>query len=65
MEGRVEKLKVFAGGYEGRSKARVDLGERYGEIGISAVAAAVRYQGPTKNAAYARDDGRSAAEQAA
>jgi hypothetical protein len=60
----VEKFGVFAGGYQGRSDGRVNLGEQYGEIGISAVAAAVRYQGPTRNAAYARDDGHDAAEQA-
>jgi hypothetical protein len=29
------------------------LDNRYGQIGISAVAAAVRYQGGTKNPAYA------------
>ena len=29
------------------------LDSRYGEIGISAVAAAARYQGPAKNSAYA------------
>ncbi len=29
------------------------LHRRYGQIGISAVAAAVRYQGSSKNAAYA------------
>jgi hypothetical protein len=29
------------------------LDRRYGEIGISAVAAAVRYQGSAKNPAYA------------
>ena len=31
----------------------VSLDRRYGQIGISAVAAAVRYQGDAKNAAYA------------
>jgi hypothetical protein len=30
-----------------------DLEKRYGEIGISAVAAAVRYQSERKNSAYA------------
>jgi hypothetical protein len=30
-----------------------DLHERYGEIGISAVAAAVRYQSDARNPAYA------------
>ena len=29
------------------------LHRRYGQIGISAVAAAARYQGPAKNPAYA------------
>jgi hypothetical protein len=33
--------------------ARADLDARYGEIGISAVAAAVRYKGDTRNPAYA------------
>lgn len=32
---------------------RPDLGRRYGRIGISAVAAAVRYQSDAKNPAYA------------
>ena len=32
---------------------RTALDRRYGQIGISAVAAAVRYQGATKNPAYA------------
>ncbi len=30
-----------------------ELDRRYGRIGIPAVAAAARYQGPAKNAAYA------------
>jgi len=37
-------------------KARIDsiaLDRRYGQIGISAVAAAARYQGGAKNPAYA------------
>jgi hypothetical protein len=33
--------------------ADADLHERYGEIGISAVAAAVRYQSDGRNPAYA------------
>ena len=32
---------------------RADLGARYGKIGISAVAAAVRYKGEARNPAYA------------
>ena len=65
MEGRVEKSEVFSGGYEGRRKPRVDLDQRYGEIGISAVAAAVRYHGTAKQAAGTCQDGEGAAEQAA
>jgi hypothetical protein len=44
---------------QGRETARPSAGEstaldcRYGQIGISAVAAAARYQGGTKNPAYA------------
>lgn len=44
---------------ENRHKARKSpddstaLHRRYGQIGISAVAAAVRYQGEAKNSAYA------------
>jgi hypothetical protein len=35
------------------STERTALDRRYGKIGISAVAAAVRYQGAAKNPAYA------------
>jgi hypothetical protein len=35
-----------------------DLDRRYGEIGISALAAALRYQSATTNPAYARADQR-------
>lgn len=35
------------------STERTALERRYGQIGISAVAAAVRYQGAAKNPAYA------------
>jgi hypothetical protein len=35
------------------SDDRTQLDRRYGQIGISAVAAAVRYQGTAKNPAYA------------
>ena len=37
----------------GRSQEQSNLVRRYGKIGISAVAAALRYQGKTKNTAYA------------
>jgi hypothetical protein len=35
------------------SNGNIALQRRYGQIGISAVAAAVRYQGDSKNPAYA------------
>lgn len=35
------------------NKSRTELDERYREIGISAVAAALRYRGEPKNPAYA------------
>jgi hypothetical protein len=35
------------------TEERPDLGRRYGRIGISAVAAALRYQSDAKNPAYA------------
>jgi hypothetical protein len=38
-------------GINGRQRTALD--ERYGQIGISAVAAAARYQGVAKNPAYA------------
>jgi hypothetical protein len=37
----------------GSENERTSLDRRYGQIGISAVAAAVRYQGTAKNPAYA------------
>jgi hypothetical protein len=36
-----------------QSERRVDLGVRYGAIGIASVAAACRYAGTAKNQAYA------------
>jgi len=38
---------------EGNTAQTATLDGRYRQIGISAVAAAVRYQGPAKNPAYA------------
>ena len=38
---------------EAQSSTETALDRRYGAIGISAVAAAARYQGDAKNAAYA------------
>jgi hypothetical protein len=37
----------------GRKSSTIALQHCYGQIGISAVAAAVRYQGDSKNPAYA------------
>ena len=37
----------------GKAEAQPALDSRYGQIGISAVAAAARYQGAAKNLAYA------------
>jgi hypothetical protein len=36
-----------------RGRERSDLDDHYGKIGISALAAALRYRGETKNPAYA------------
>jgi hypothetical protein len=36
-----------------KRRAQVELDRRYGRIGISALAAALRYQGDGKNPAYA------------
>jgi hypothetical protein len=38
---------------DGKVSGTATLDNRYGQIGISAVAAAVRYQGGAKNPAYA------------
>jgi hypothetical protein len=40
-------------GSDAPAQPRPALDARYGQIGISAVAAAARYQGTTKNPAYA------------
>jgi hypothetical protein len=52
------KAKTATAGIEEREQASLD--RRYGEIGIPAVAAALRYQSDAKNPAYApvvpRDD---------
>ena len=56
----VEEMMTVATGVKPQQEAnqrqperREDLGIRYGAIGISAVAAAVRYAGAAKNQAYA------------
>jgi hypothetical protein len=42
------KQQQQAAGDKPQKRGRVELDRRYGEIGISAVAAAVRYHGGTK-----------------
>jgi hypothetical protein len=47
-------LLATAGGADQRStREQINLDHRYGRIGISAVAAALRYQGARKNSAHA------------
>ena len=64
-EDAVEKRTFLSDGYAVRQNGREALDRRYGEIGISAVAAAVRYQGATQQTARTRDDDRARAEPAA
>jgi hypothetical protein len=64
-EDTVEKRTFLSDGYAVRQNGREALDRRYGEIGISAVAAAVRYQGVTKQTAHTRDDDWARAEPAA
>ena len=45
-----------ATGDKRQERGRVELDRRYGEIGISAVAAAVRYRGETKHEADKQAD---------
>jgi hypothetical protein len=52
----VEKLSFLSEGYANRAQEREELDRRYRKIGISAVAAAVRYQDKAKSAADARDE---------
>jgi hypothetical protein len=59
----MERVKIESAGKTGKSSDEaVALHLCYGEIGISAVAAAARYQGSAKNQAYAPVDNRSAHE---
>jgi hypothetical protein len=64
-EDTVEKRTFLSEGYADRASGRERLDRRYGAIGISAVAAAVRYQGESKADADARDDDRVSARTAA
>ncbi len=63
-EETVEKRTFLSEGYASRPNEHEALDRRYHKIGISAVAAAVRYQGNTK-IAEPRNDDRFEAESAA
>jgi hypothetical protein len=59
----VEKLTFLSDGYAHRAQEREELDRRYRGIGISAVAAAVRYQGKAEE--EARDENQVDTESAA
>ena len=59
------KRTILSDGYAARAQGREELDRRYGEIGISAVVAALRYQGARKTTADARDDDQVSAKSAA
>ena len=61
----MEKRTFLSEGYADRRSGREQLDRRYGEIGISAVAAAVRYQGEIKAQADDHDDDQVRAKSAA
>jgi len=65
VEETVEKLTFLSEGYDSRAKGREELDRRYRKIGISAVAAAVRYQGKAESVADARNDDQAETESAA
>jgi hypothetical protein len=54
-EDKVEKYTILSEGYAGRAHGREELDRRYQKIGISAVAAAMRYQGEAKSVAGVRN----------
>jgi hypothetical protein len=64
-EDTVEKRTFLSESYADRASGRERLDRRYGAIGISAVAAAVRYQGAAKTEAGAGDDEQVSAKTAA
>jgi hypothetical protein len=55
-EDTVDKVTILSDGYADWAKVREELDQLYRKIGISAVAAAVRYQGEARTAAPTRDD---------
>ncbi len=64
-EETVEKATIRPEVSADRAKPREALDRRYGKIGISAVAATVRYQGDARTAPPAQDEDRDAADKAA
>jgi hypothetical protein len=64
-EDTVEKPTILSEGYARRSYGREELDQRYRAIGISAVAAAVRYQAGAKAATGARNDDQARTDPAA
>lgn len=61
----MEKVTILSEGYARHLDGREPLDRCYHKIGISAVAAAVRYQGETKAPTRSRDDDQVRAETAA
>ena len=64
-EETVKQRTFLSEGYANRANEREELDRRYNKIGISAVAAAMRYQGDTKSAEPRNDDRWFEAESAA
>jgi hypothetical protein len=58
-KGELEKMPMQANNKTNPAREHPELDRRYGAIGISAVAAAVRYQSDGKNPAYAPADSQS------
>jgi hypothetical protein len=61
----VQKRTILSEGYDGQEYGREELDRRYREIGISAVAAAVRYQGDARTVSGDRDDDQARTDSAA
>jgi hypothetical protein len=65
-EDKVEKYTILSEGYyAGRAHGREELDQRYRKIGISAVAAAVRYQGEAQSVAGTRSTDQARTDSAA
>ena len=61
----MEKVTILSDAYASRTNGREALDRRYYKIGISAVAAAVRYQGETKASTDGHDEYQVRADSAA